>query len=243
MLELAINDQEYGPKIRAARILRPEERDAAEAIAAIRKQVMKLDALDGEMRARIEAAMDDAEELKRLSETYLTEEHRLRLGYWREGTLYRVLDEGELIAAFVRERYRDDLDGFRIAVVFEEKLSPVLRRGRLGTAAKLPGKSRFLTALAAAKGGAPIDAVISLGFLDWAGLTDQDRQRLVHHELEHIQPNGEGGLMLQPHDFEDFVSVWTLYGAGSQTGRFSSDSIAGGIELIGSQLDLMEATG
>lgn len=159
------------------------------------------------------------------------------------GTAYRVLEEAELITGFVRERYRDDLQGFNIAVIFEEKLSPVLRRGRLGTAAKLPGKQRYLTALAAAKEGAPIDAVITLGFLDWTGLTDQDRQRLIHHELEHLVPNGEGGIMLQPHDFEDFTSIWTLYGPASESGRFSSDSIAGGIELVGSQLDLMEATG
>ncbi|HEX6924488.1 MAG TPA: putative metallopeptidase [Longimicrobiaceae bacterium] len=240
MAELAIDHPKHGPRIRSSRILRPEERDAREAVANIRKQLMKLDALDKEMVARLEAALDDSEELERLAGTYLSDSDRLRLGYWPEGRAYLVLEEAELIARFIRERYRPDLNGFAIAVIFEKKLSPVLRRGRLGTAAKLPGKTRFLTEFAAQGEGVAFDAVITLGFLDWVCLTDADRQRLVHHELEHLAPDGEGGIMLVPHDFEDFRSIWELYGPASETGVFSSDSIGRKVTLTGSQMDLME---
>lgn len=229
MLELAIEHPETGPKIRTCRILRPDERQAVEIVSKLRKLLMQADALDGELRARLESALDDSEELKKLTENYLPEEERIRLGYWGEGGGFRTLDEGSLLKDFIVQRYRPDLKGFRIAVLFQEKIAPVNRRGRLGTQMKLPGKMRFLS---------QYDAVTTLGFGDWTRLTDTDRQRLVHHELEHLEVI-DGGLSIRAHDFEDFVSIFSVYGPSSESGHFGADSLAGAFEVTSSQMELM----
>lgn len=213
MPNLAIDDPEVGPKLKAVRILTPDEVQKVELLKTVRKILMQLESLDSEMMARLEAAMDNDEELKKLMESYLPEAERIRMGFWGDGD-FRILDEGNLLVQYVVDEYRPDLIGHRIAVVFVDKITPINRRGRLGTQMRLPGKMRFL---------AEYDAVTTLGYEDWRMLSDQDRQRLVHHELEHLEV--DDGLKLRSHDFEDFVSIFKLYGPQSQGGRFSGDSL------------------
>lgn len=234
MLDLAIKDPKYGLRIRQSRILRPDERKVLEVVQQVRKELMSIGQLDSEMNARLEAALDDPIELGTLTSTYLDEESRLRLGYWPSEEPYRVLDEGTAIKEFIVKRYREDLRPFGIVVVFQEEVPPVNRRGRLGTMTKLPGKMKFLT---------QYDAVVSLGFREWTRLTDADRQRLVHHELEHLEVI-EGKVGLRGHDFEDFASIVGLYGLRSESERFSTDGeVADVLEQTGSQYELMEAHG
>lgn len=87
-----------------------------------------------------------------------------------------------------------------------------------------------------------VDAVTTIGFHDWAGLTDRDRQRLIHHELDHLEVGDHNQLLMRTHDFEDFNDTLRGYGLASETGRFSSDSLQ---ELFGdsSQFDMLDRTG
>lgn len=228
----AIQHPDYGPRIRASRILPPPEREAATIVQRIRKNLMARGLMNDSMTARLEAALDDAGLLEELAVEWMEEEEHLRMGIWPDdGHDFRRIDEADALIAFVTNTYRMDLRDRRIVTVFQQRIPPVHRRGRLGTAAKLPGKMQFLT---------EYDAVVTLGFLDWSLLTDRDRQRLIHHELEHLEVSDEGRLVLRGHDFEDFARVIELYGLRSEAERMSTDGrSAAALERAGSQLSLL----
>lgn len=234
-LKLAIDDPELGPRIRASRILTPQERSEKQRIERLRQKINEAKAIAGdgekakELRARLESAMDDFSELRKLEENWLDQEERIKNGEWPEGEAYVTRDEADAIQAFVIREYRPELRRFKVATVFQEKVPPVNRRDRLGTAMKLPGKMVYLS---------EFHAVITLGFDMWPWLSDQDRQRLIHHELEHLEIE-DGALRARTHDFEDFVSIVDLYGLRSQSQRFSTDGqVADRLERFGSQLRL-----
>jgi hypothetical protein len=230
MLELAIDDLEYGPRIRESRILRPDEVQKVAVLKKVRELVEKANRLDKELAARLEAAMDAPSEFEKLAKNWLGEEEYLRMGYWPEEESFRQLDEAAALIEFVIATYRPELRPFRIEHLFQERVPPANRRIRLGTAMKLPGKMAHLS---------QIHAVITLAFGEWRFLTDRDRQRLVHHELSHLVVI-DGGLAVQGHDFEDFGSIVALYGLRSESGRMNMDGrVAEALKkAVGSQLEL-----
>ncbi len=214
---LSIDDAEIGPRLREVRILTPPEREALQVIEEIKRKVTQLGRLDPQMAAQLEEALDDGEKLDGLARTWFSEEERLRLGYWdADGDEYRTIEEATLLCGFVIREYRPELRPFRIEVLFQLKVPPANRRERLGTAMKLPGKMAHL---------AEINAVITLGFQSWTWLADADRQRLVHHELEHLI--SDEGLKSRGHDFEDFASIIDLYGIRSVSERMNMDGHVG----------------
>lgn len=241
VLKLAINDPEFGPQLSAVRVLTPAERDAERRMKEIRKHVDQArllasgDEKAANLRARLEAAMDDIGELHKLEEMFVPKEDRIRMGTWVHGEgEFATHEEADIILRFLTRHYRTDLRGNSIVVVFQEKIPPVNRKDRMGTAAKLPGKMRFLS---------NYDAVITLGWEQWIELSDADRQRLVHHEIEHLEH--DDGLKLRGHDFEDFASIIELYGLRSESGRFATDGRNAEILMSGggSQLELIDRAG
>jgi hypothetical protein len=235
-LTLASQDEDLGPRIRECRIFTPEEVSQQERLKRVKEKVRELRGLlqgdddeAKELRARLEAAMDDISELHKLEEKFISQAERLRLGTWPEGEDFLEIEEAALITDYVTRHFRPELRGYEIRVVFQERVPPVNRRGRLGTMTRLPGKMKFVS---------EIDAVITLGFDDWRWLSDRDRQRLVHHELEHLVV--DEGLKLIGHDFEEFKSIVELYGLESESKRFSLDGAAGVLVKAGSQLDLLD---
>lgn len=238
-LELAIDDPTYGPRVRKTRVLEPEERSQERRMRQLKTKLQEARALVGEeeatreLRARLEAAMDDASELRKLEEQWVSKEEGTRFGEWVHGDgAYARHDEADAILEFVVETYRPELKFYRIAVVFQEKVPPSQRRERMGTTMKLPGKMAYLS---------ECHGVITLGWEHWIMLTDQDRQRLVHHELEHLEV--DEGLKLRGHDFEDFASIVELYGLRSESERFSTDGRVADVLAGGSQLELLERAG
>lgn len=231
---LAIRDEEFGPKIRSVRVLMPKEVRALDVVKKIQRGLEEIDAYDDEMKSRLEAALDSPEDLRALTGKYLDEAARMRLGVWgEEGADYRELEEADLILAFLIREYRPDLKGFRIATVFTESIAPVNRRGRLGTAFRMPGKMKHLSG---------VDAVVTLGFDHWRFLSDRDRQRLIHHEIEHFDTD-DGKVVLVGHDFEEFVSIAVEYGLRSESGRFNTDGeTADALFEVAGQLELLNPT-
>ena len=207
----------------------------------IRKKMEEAKALDPESSkgkknlARLELAKDDISIVLDLEKQWLSDDDRFRLGVWTSGEEkpFIIHDEAVILTRFVLNEYRSDIARFKIAIVMQQGIPPVNRKGRLGTATKLPGKLKFL---------AGYDAVITLDFSHWAMLTDKDRQRLIHHELEHLQENDDGnGLCLRSHDFEDFTDVIELYGLHSESNRFSVDTVTDKVLVrAGAQLELLE---
>jgi Putative phage metallopeptidase len=234
---LAIFDEDFGPRIKAARVLMPKEVNALDAIKQVRARLETIDALDQDMKAKLEAALDKPSELEELTGKYLDEDARMRLGVWGEGDASRRLEEAELILDYLIGEYRPELRPFQIAVVAMEKVTPVNRRGRLGTAFKMPGKMKFL---------AGVDGIVTIGFQDWRFLSDRDRQRLVHHEIEHFEVDTDGGtrrLLLKTHDFEEFISIAVEYGLRSESGRFNTDGeVADALAEVAGQLELLAPT-
>lgn len=231
--ELAIQDPEVGEKLRAVRILRPDEVRTAMVIEKVKKELMAVGAYDPEMRAKLESAMDDPSLLTELATRHLSEEERLRWGMWDEDDpKYRRLEEADLLVKFVVDTYKDELQGFKIASVFQERIPPAQRKERLGTAMKLPGKMAFLT---------EVDALLTLAYDHWRVLSDRDRQRLVHHELEHLVVI-DGTLALRGHDFEDFIPIVKVYGLHSEAGIFSTDGHVAAMLASAGQLDLLNPT-
>ncbi len=232
---LAIEDEELGPRLREVRILTPDEAQRLKVVEELRRKVQgELGRLDPQMAARLEEALDDGEKLESLTNQWFNEGERLRLGYWPEyGPEFREIEEGTLLKEFVVATYRQDLQGFDVTVLFQEKIPPANRRSRLGTALKLPGKMRHLSG---------VQAVITLGYHDWRGLTDADRQRLMHHELEHLEVV-DGALAARGHDFEDFASIVRIYGIRSESERMNMDGkVADAIEAaVAGQFELLEA--
>ncbi len=240
-LVLAIEDQEYGPKIRETRITVPDERTIAMRITRVRERMEARGEYDENTkkgkknRAKLELIPERPAELLDLEQEYLSSEERQRDGEWPDSASggFFILEEAVHIANFVIGTYRRALRPFKVAVVMAKKIPPTLRRGRLGTAAKLPGKMKFL---------ATYDALLTLDFGHWSMLTDRDRQRLVHHELEHLEVGDRGQLQLRAHDFEDFVSIVDIYGLQSQSERFSTDGhVARALARGAAQLELLSA--
>lgn len=237
-LKLAIADPEIGPLLRNVRIFPPAEATLRHRYAAVKAVMEAAEALDPDTekgrknRAKLEIAMEKVDVLFDLEKEWLSDDERRRFGMWLDEDDFIVLTEAELILRYVVEHYRDSLAGFRIAIVAQKEIPAVNRRGRLGTATKLPGKLRYL---------AEWDAVITIDFGRWARLSDRDRQRLIHHELEHLDLNDERtGLRLRSHDFEDFASVIELYGLRSESGAFSTDGESADVlERWGAQLELL----
>lgn len=232
-LELAIRSEEYGERIRTGRILTPAEVERVEVLKRVRSLIEKIGPLDKEMAGKLEAAIDDQIHFQDLAKAWLPEEEYLRMGWWEsEGPAFRVIDEAVALMEFVVDTYRNDLRGYRIACVFQQKINPVARRTRIGSATKLPGKMHYLSEW---------HAVITLAFEEWRSLADADRQRLMHHELEHLQVE-DGRLVLMGHDFEDFGSIVSLYGLRSVSGRMAMDGRVGdAIErAVNGQMELGE---
>ncbi len=230
---LAIDDEDVGPRLREVRILTGPEREALQVVEEVRRAVTKLGRaqIEPELTAQLEEALDDAEKLEGLARTWLSEQERLRLGYWdEEGDEFRSLEEALILRDFVVQHYRRELKVYRIPVIFQLKVPPANRRSRLGTAMKLPGKMHHLS---------QVHAVITLGFDSWIHLADADRQRLVHHELEHLV--SDEGLKAVGHDFEDFARIVELYGVRSVSERMAMDgAVAEAIErAVSSQFELL----
>lgn len=209
----AIDDAEIGPKLRACRIYTPAEVERSVVVSKIRRMVSELGRVDLALAEELEKALTDREAFTRLSERYFDVEERLRMGTWPEMDQFRTLEEGVLLRDFVVRAYRPDLQGWKIAILFQEKLPPAARRERLGTAFKLPGKMHHVSGL---------HGIITISFQRWRRLTDTDRQRLMHHELEHLQV-ADGALTSRGHDFEDFASIVELYGIRSESGEMNMD--------------------
>lgn len=240
-LKLAIDDSEFGPKIRETRITVPDERTIAMRITRVRERMEARGEYDEfskkgkKNRAKLELIPERPAELLDLEQEYLSREERERDGLWPASAPsgFLVLDEAVHIASFVINTYRTDLRRFKIAIVMAEKIPPTDRRGRLGTASKLPGKMKYLTTY---------DGLITLDYGIWSMLTDRDRQRLIHHELEHLEVGEENQLLKRPHDFEEFVSVVDIYGLQSQSERFSTDGhVARALARGAAQLELLSA--
>lgn len=239
-LVLAIDDQEYGPKIRQTRITVPDERTVAMRITRVRERMEARGEYDEfskkgkKNRAKLELIPERPGELIALEQEYLNNSERERDGLWPFEVQddFMIHDEAVQITEFVVNTYRRDLRNYKIAVVMAKKIPPTLRRARLGTSAKLPGKMRFLTERA---------ALLTLDFEQWSMLTDRDRQRLIHHELEHLEI-GDEGLQLRAHDFEEFVSIVDIYGLQSDSERFSTDGhVAQALARGAAQLELLSA--
>jgi hypothetical protein len=239
-LKLAIDHPEYGPEMRKTRILTPDEREAHLRLARIRSKMEEAKALDPETdagrknRAKLELATSDLSVLFKLELSWLSEDERFVLGTWTATKDLKTHDEATLICKFVIETYRPDLRGYKIAVVMQKDVPPANGRGRLGTATRLPRKIHFIST---------VHAIVTVDFGEWCMLTDQDRQRLIHHELEHLHQNDDrNGLVLLGHDFEDFISVIQLYGLRSESERFSTDGqCAEVLEQWSAQLELLQA--
>jgi hypothetical protein len=240
-LLLAIDHEEIGPQIRECRIFTPAERDYPSRIARLKEKMEAAKALDVSEkkgllnRAKLEEAIEDAEKLNALEMEWLSEAEQFRMGYWMDDAEFTQHPEAELILQHVVRTYRKELAGFRIGVVLQEKIPPTMGRGRLGTATKLPGKMAYLS---------DWDAIVTLDFKHWRNLTDRDRQRLIHHELEHLTLSDDGSkLRLRTHDFEDFASIVERYGLRSESKAFSTDGKAADVlEAWGAQLELVPAS-
>lgn len=236
-LKLAVRDEEFGARIQETRVLPPDERDREMRLRRVQQKIKaaRADVGDDEtakqLRARLESALDDTSELLKLEEKWLDEAERVRLGEWiHEPDAYVTHDEASAIAEFVILTFRRELQGHKIAVVFQRQVPPANRRERMGTAMKLPGKMSFLSGY---------EAVITLAWEHWIMLTDRDRQRLIHHELEHLVV--DDGLKLVGHDFEDFTRIIELYGLRSESERFPTDGATAEVLMSGgSQLTLLE---
>jgi len=57
----------------------------------------------------------------------------------------------------------------------------------------------------------PADFIITVGWKQWRYLSDKQKQRVVYHELCHIGLNESGGLVVEKHEFEGFVSEWVRF--------------------------------
>jgi hypothetical protein len=216
---LAMDDPEVGPKLRDCRVYTPKEVQREAVLTRLRQQLGDLKRIEPALAEEMTKALTDADTFKRLTESHFSLGERIRMGYWdaEEGEEFRSLDEGVLLKDFVIRAYRPDLRGYRIVVLFQLKLTPANRRERIGTAMKLPGKMHHVSG---------VDAIITLSFLRWRGLSDTDRQRLVHHELEHLVVE-DGGLKGRGHDFEDFASIVETYGIRSESGGMNMDGDVG----------------
>lgn len=237
-LVLAIEDTEFAERIRETRVYPPAECGNEQRISRLRAKMLEMGVLDETNEAgrrnlaRLRALVDEPGNLYDLEEEFLEEIERVKHGNWISRDDYIIHNEAVEISTFVIKTYRRDLIGFRIAVVMAKEIPAVNRRSRLGTAARLPGKMRFLSEW---------DALVTLDWGRWSHLSDKDRQRLIHHELLHLERGDKGQLQIRTHDFEEFIEVVDIYGLKSESGVFPTDGhVADGLRNASAQLELLE---
>ncbi len=122
------------------------------------------------------------------------------LDVWRAARTVLELDEFEGIRA----------DSGRIEFAWRTVHAASCGKAVLGKAAKVSQRERDLWPDEA--GAAPWWRVtIALDL--WLGATDEQRERLVHHELMHLAVDSDGKPALRAHDVEEFVVTAKRYGA------------------------------
>lgn len=121
---------------------------------------------------------------------------------------YLIAEEVKEIGKQVIEKWRTDLRNVNIAYVFKQKASKSNDNITLGMAKSQGDLAQALTG--------NIVAVVEIGFDTWLELDQDQKARLVFHELCHIAYDmSKGKIGIVPHQIEEFVDVIKLFGPGN----------------------------
>lgn len=99
------------------------------------------------------------------------------------------------------EKVFPELSGYSFGLLFREKIKK--GRGRV-TLAEICLPSKLLSYYARNSQGNPYDFLMVIDEMVWAVADEDDRIRIVRHELRHVYIDEKGKCRLVGHDFEDF---------------------------------------
>ncbi|KAA3645360.1 MAG: hypothetical protein DWQ07_12900 [Chloroflexi bacterium] len=106
-------------------------------------------------------------------------------------------DHVETMATQIIEEYHEHLIGRNIGYYFRDKAASSGGRIVLGRARKVTGWAHLYTNL---------DFVIELAQDEWDDMSEERREALLDHELEHCKIE-EGVPKIRPHDIEEFTAI------------------------------------
>lgn len=130
------------------------------------------------------------------------------LGSWEKSQQFIEAPEVEEIAIQLIERFRPDLKAYEIAYAFKEKASKSKDRVTYGYAKKENPLSYTKS---------KIDSYIVIGFDMWITLDEDQKARLIFHELCHLSPNMEKGVIeMEDHPVQEFPEVVKVFGPSTE---------------------------
>ena len=99
------------------------------------------------------------------------------------------------------EKTFPELTGYSFGLLYREKIKKS-KGGVVLAEVCRPGK--LLSYFAKNDAGKPFDFLIVVDEMVWVCASEQDRIRIMRHELRHIHISDKGAIMLRGHDFQDF---------------------------------------
>jgi len=99
------------------------------------------------------------------------------------------------------EKTFPELSGYSFGLLFKQTAKK--SRGRM-TLAYVTQPTKLMSFFAKDDKGNPFDVLMVVDEMVWACASDEDRIRLIRHELRHCRVNDKGNLGMVDHDFQDF---------------------------------------
>lgn len=101
------------------------------------------------------------------------------------------------------EKTFPELSGYSFGLLFREKI----KRSRGGViVAQICMPTKLLSYFAKNDDGNPFDFLLIADEMAWACARDEDRIRIIRHELRHVNISEKGVPRLVDHDFQDFYA-------------------------------------
>lgn len=123
---------------------------------------------------------------------------------WSEASSLAISKTMDLV-----QKHHIWLSSFKIGVVFR---SEAAKSGGTTVWAKISKVDEKMRALMESEGTPAVELLIWIAQDVWNNLDDRQRDALIDHELCHAAPDGQGGVKLVGHDFEEFYVILKRYG-------------------------------
>ena len=125
------------------------------------------------------------------------------------GQKFTPAPEVQEIAGQLIDKFRPELSGWKIAYVFKAAASKSKEGEILGQARKDNDLSRLLHGF---------DGMVIIAFDKWVSMDNDQKARLVFHEIEHFAPNIEKSCLdIVEHPINEFPSVVKIFGPAQES--------------------------
>lgn len=125
------------------------------------------------------------------------------------GPKYIKAPEVQEIGEQIIEKFRPDLRNWEIGYLFKRTAAKSKTGEILGTANKENDKSKAYSEK---------EGYVTIAFDKWITMDKDQKARLVYHELLHLTPNQDKGVLdIEDHPINEFPEVISIFGPGQES--------------------------